>query len=217
MASLRDFMLSRVRVKLIKTFLGHPKEMFYVRQLTRLTNEEINAVRRELKRLESIGLIKSESRGNRLYYYPNQRYDFYNELIGLVAKSTGLGADLRKNKNKIGKVKFAMLSGKYAHHLDRNPDEIDLLVVGTIILPELSVLVRKSESDRKTEINYTAMTVEEFNFRKERRDPFLLSILQLPRVMVIGNEEDLISTKPKEPVARQSATMPPTNLTSPSA
>lgn len=191
-------MLSRVRVKLLKTFLGNPTDMFYVRQLTRRTEEEINAVRRELKRLESIGLIKSESRGNRLYYYPNKRYDFYNELVALVAKSTGLGNDIRKNKNKIGKIKFAVLSGKFAHHLDRDQNEVDLLVVGTVILPELASLVRKAESARKTEVNYTAMTVDEFNFRKDRRDPFLLTILQLPRIMIIGNEEDLVSTKPKD-------------------
>lgn len=198
MTDLDDFMLSRVRVKLIKTFLVKPKEMYYVRQLTRLADEEINAVRRELNRLEKVGFIKSENRGNRLYYYPDKSYDFYNELVGMVAKSTGLGEDIRKNKTKIGKVKFAMLSGKYAHQLEREePTEVDLLVVGTVVLPELSAVVRRSEVERKREINYTAMTIEEFNFRKQRRDPFLLGILSLPRIMVLGNEEDLLE-KPKE-------------------
>ncbi len=201
MTDLDDFMLSRVRVKLIKTFLTKPREMYYVRQLTRLTNEEINAVRRELNRLEKIGFAKSETRGNRLYYYPDKRYDLYNELVGLVAKTTGLGEDIRKNRNKIGKVKFAMLSGKFAHQLEREePTEVDLLVVGTIVLPELSAVVRRAEVTRKREINYTAMTVEEFNFRKQRRDPFLLGILSLPRIMVVGNEEDLLE-KSKEDTA----------------
>ena len=90
MTDLDDFMLSRVRVKLVKLFLGNPNEMYYVRQLTRETSEEINAVRRELNRMESIGFLSSEKRGNRLYYSPNRRYDFYNELVGLVAKSSGL-------------------------------------------------------------------------------------------------------------------------------
>lgn len=203
MTDLIDFMLSRVRVKLIKIFLSNPKEMFYVRQLTRLSGEEINAVRRELNRMETVGFIKSETRGNRLYYYPNKRYDFYNELVGLVAKSTGLGEEIRKNRNKIGKVKFAMLSGKFAHGMERDPNEVDLLVVGTIVLPELAAIVRRSESSRQIEINYTAMTTEEFTFRKDRRDPFLLGILSLPRIMVIGNEEDLLSkpTDQKDPQA----------------
>lgn len=198
MAGLKDFMLSRVRVKLLKTFLSQPGEMFYVRQLTRLTSEEINAVRRELKRMESIGFLKSEGRGNRLYYYPNKNYDFYSELLGLVAKTSGLGQSIRKYRNKIGKIKFAMLSGRYARQSKRNPNEVDLLVVGTVILPELSTLVRQEESTRNTEINYTVMTLEEFLFRKERRDPFLLGVLASSRIMILGDEEDLVSHKPKQ-------------------
>ncbi len=198
MAGLQDFMVSRVRVKLLKTFLSDPTEMYYVRQLTRITGEEINAVRRELKRLESISFIKSESRGNRLYYYPNKSYDFYLELLSLVAKTTGLGAAIRKNKNKIGKIKYIMFSGKFVHHLDRDPNEVDLLVVGTVVIPELSGLIRKEETTRKTEINYTVMTQEEFQFRKDRRDPFLLNILASSRIMIVGNEEDMVSQKPRD-------------------
>jgi hypothetical protein len=198
MAKLQDFMLSRVRVKLLKTFLTKPNEMFYVRQLTRITSEEINAVRRELSRMVSIGFIKSEKRGNRLYYYPSKSYDYYSELLSLVAKSTNLGHDIRKNKNKIGKIKFAVLSTKYVRHLERLHNEVDLLVVGTVILPELAKIVKKEEARRKIEMNYTVMTQEEFKFRKDRRDPFLLGILQTSRIMLLGDEEDLLDKKPVE-------------------
>lgn len=198
MAKLSDFMVSRVRVKLLKAFLKDPNEMFYVRQLTRNTNEEINAVRRELKRLEKVGFLKSENRGNRLYYYPNPSYDFYEELLNLVAKTTGLGADLTKFKARIGKIKYAFLSGKFIRHQPRLADEVDLLVVGTVIAPELAQLIRKEEQVRKAEINYTIMTLEEFQFRKERRDPFLLGVLYQSRLMIIGDEIELLSQKAKE-------------------
>lgn len=195
MAKLQDFMLSRVRVKLFKKFLSDPQNMFYVRELTRETGEEINAIRRELKRLEDIGFLKSEQRGNRLYYFSNKYYDFYPELIALVAKTTGLGAVIRKQKNKIGKVKYAVLSGKFVRRIPRSPDEVDLLMVGTIILPELSQIIRKQEQFYEREINYTVMTLEEFEFRKQRRDPFLLSLLYQSRIMLIGDEEELLSQK----------------------
>lgn len=96
MAKLTDFMVSRVRVKMIQTFLSHPGEMFYVRQLTRETKEEINAVRRELQRMEKSGMLKSEHRGNRLYYFFKPSYLFYQELLSLVAKTTGLGKAIIK-------------------------------------------------------------------------------------------------------------------------
>ena len=64
MAKLTDFMVSRVRAKLIKIFLSTPTEMYYVRELTRAAKEEINAVRRELARMTERGMVKNEKRGN---------------------------------------------------------------------------------------------------------------------------------------------------------
>src|SRR3989339_1393037 len=101
MASLTDLFVSRVRVKLIKIFLSQPQEIFYVRQLVRETGEEINAVRRELLRLETRGLVKKEPRANRLYYSFVKTYPFYQDLLSLVAKTSGLGATIIKNKNKL--------------------------------------------------------------------------------------------------------------------
>jgi DNA-binding transcriptional ArsR family regulator len=191
-ADLRDFMISRVRVKILKIFYENPHELYYVRQLTRKTDEEINAVRRELNRLDRIGVLKKEKRGNRLYYYLDPSYDFYEDLMSLVAKTTGIGGDIRENRIKLGKIKFAMLSGKLVRKKDRGKNDVDLLVVGDVVLPELASIVRKEEERRSTEINYTVMKQEEFLFRKERRDPFLLGILSKSRVMVIGDEEGLV-------------------------
>ena len=166
MANLKDLFVSKVRVKLIQTFLKDPSEMFYVRQLVRSTNEEINAVRRELARMEERGLVKKEPRGNRLYYFFVKTYPFYQELISLTAKTVGLGADIIKHKNKIGNIKFAMLSGRYARQMPRKSEEdIDLLVVGAVNMAELNKLVRKSESVREKEINYAPMAIDEFQFR----------------------------------------------------
>ena len=76
MAKLSDFIISRVRVKLLTIFLSKPGEMYYVRELTRLAKEEINAIRRELKRMQDVGMLKSEKRGNRLYYTYKNSYLF---------------------------------------------------------------------------------------------------------------------------------------------
>src|SRR3989344_2927275 len=180
-------------VKLLKVLLENPAEMYYVRQLTRLTGEEINAVRRELLRMVERGIAKSEPRGNRVYYFFRHDYGFYEELLRLVAKTTGLGGAIRKNRAKLGKIKLVMFSGKFVHHQERSQDEVDALIVGTVVIPELAKLVRAEEIARKTEINYTVMPVEEFTFRRSRRDPFVMGILGQSRVMIIGTETDLLS------------------------
>lgn len=193
MAALADFIVSKVRVKLLKTLLENPKEMYHVRELVRRTNEEINAVRRELSRMEEAGMVGKEGRGNRLYYWFKKDYPFFEELLKLIAKTTGLGLLVRKNRGKLGKISFVMFSGEFARRLNReNSEQVDVLVVGDVVLPELANLIREEEAKRGYEINYTPMSLEEFKFRKARRDPFLFSILSGSRVMIIGDEQEFV-------------------------
>lgn len=190
---LQDLMVSKVRVKLLKVFLSQPKEMFYIRQLVRLLNEEINAVRRELQRMEKLGMVKKENRGNRIYYWFDKDYPLYGDLLSMVAKSAGLGGEIVKRKSKLGKIRFVLISGKMVRGLEVKPDEVDLLVVGDLELKQLADLVKSFEAKIDREINYSVMSREEFDFRKKRRDPFLLSILTSPKVMLIGDEQDLFA------------------------
>jgi len=193
MSGLSDIITSKVRVKLLELFFSNVKEMYHVRGIVRELKEEINAVRLGLERLEKAGVLKKEPRGNRIYYWPRSDYEFYGDILSMVAKTTGLGAQIVANRKKVGSISFVMFSGKFARLIDRKKDdEVDILIVGDIVLPELASLVRMEESKRGKEINYTVMTREEFEFRKKRRDPFLQSILFGGRVMIIGDEEDLV-------------------------
>ena len=189
---LGSLIVSKCRVKLLQIFLAQPNEIFYIRQLVRASGEEINAVRRELNHLEKSGIVKKESRGNRIYYWIDKNCPIYGDLLALVSKTVGLGAAVIKNKAKIGKVKLAMLSGRFARGLPTKEGAVDLLVVGEINLPQLAKIVREQESKIGREINYTVMTQQELEFRKKRHDPFLAGILTDSRIMLIGDEMDLV-------------------------
>lgn len=194
MAELSDFIVSKTRIKLLEIFYGNPRQIHHVRELVRLAEEEINAVRRELLRMEEAGMVKREQRGNRVYYEVRQEYPFYPELLELVGKTAGLGAAIRKNKEKLGKISYVMFSGRFVRWLPRkNGDGVDVLIIGDVVLPELTALIREEQKIREEEINYTPMTKEEFEFRKRRRDPFLLSILAASKVMIMGDEESFVS------------------------
>lgn len=197
MAHLSDFMLSKVRVELIELFFQKPEEMWYVRELTRLVGEEINAVRRELSRMQEVGMVQSEERGNRLYYMLNPQYDFFPDLLTLVAKTTGLGKELKKNRKKLGDVHYVLFSGTFARRKPHKNTDVDILVIGDVVIPELSALVKEEEAKRDHEINYTVLTLDEFEFRKIRRDPFLRDLLGGGRVMIIGDEDGLLEVKPQ--------------------
>lgn len=194
MAGLNDIITSKVRIKILELFYSNPNEMYHVRGAVREVKEEINAVRRDLGRLESAGILKREPRGNRVYYYLRTDYSMYGDLLSIVSKTTGLGFELANNKNKIGKPTIIMFSGTFARQRKRNrEDEVDILLVGEVNLPEVATLIRVEESKRDSEINYTVMGREEFEFRKKRRDPFLQGILAASRVMIVGDELNLVS------------------------
>jgi len=193
MAAFGDIITSKVRVKILELMFADVREMYHVRGIVREIKEEINAVRRELERLETVGILKKEPRGNRVYYWPRKDYPLFGDILAVVAKTTGLGAEIIKAKSKIGKVNFVMFSGGFTRRLPRtHEDDVDILVVGDVVLPELAAVIRLEESKRGKEINYTVMSKEEFDFRKKRRDPFLLGILSRSRNMIIGDEEDLV-------------------------
>lgn len=193
MANLGDIITSKVRIKILELFFSNPKELYHVRGMVRELNEEINAIRRELSKLEKDGVLRKEPRGNRVYYSVRPEHPFYGDFISMVAKTTGLGKALIDNKNKLGRVSIIMFSGKFLLGKERkSSDEVDILVVGDVTLPELASIIRMHETKIEREINYTVMSREELDFRRKRRDPFLSSVLAGSRVMILGNEEDLV-------------------------
>ncbi len=195
MSNLQDFMISRVRVKMVELFFRRPEEMFYVREITREIKEEINAVRRELERMVGTSLLKSEERGNRLYYSLNKKYLYFQELQQMVVKSSGLGEMLRKLRRKLGDITFVMFSGKFVRGLAPSQGEVDILIVGEVVLPELEELIKDEQKRIGREINYAVFSNEEFEFRKTRRDPFVMDVLYGTRVMILGSEDEFVERK----------------------
>lgn len=190
---LSDLITSKSRVSLLNVFLAEPFEMFHVRECVRRTGDEINAVRRELQYLEKNGILQKEQRANRLYYFLDKDYPFYFDLLAIGVKTIGLGAEVLKNRAKLGKVKYAMFSGRFARRSKKSAEDVDFMIIGTVVLPELAVLMRNDEQRLGTEINYTAMTEEEFKFRKKRNDPFIAGILMQSRIMLLGDEEGMLT------------------------
>lgn len=190
---LEELFISRVRVKILQLFLSSPTDaLFHVREIVRRVQEEINAVRRELARMEKYGMVTSEWRANRRLYRFRKDHLYFRELISLVAKTTGLGGNLIKNKGKLGKVKFAFLSTRFIKHLPSSSEDVDLLVVGSIVLPQLQAIIADEQARREQEINYSFMDEAEFTFRVKRRDPFILKVLIQPKVMLMGDEDELL-------------------------
>lgn len=189
---MEELFISKVRVKVLQLFLSAPEPLLHVREIVRRVGEEINAVRRELARMEKYNLVASEYRANRRLYRFRKDYTYYPELLALVTKSSGLGGGIIKNKARLGRIKYAMIATRFVKQKPSAVDDVDLLVVGQIVLPELQALIADEQSKRDAEINYSFMDEAEFQFRVKRRDPFIMGVLTQPKIMLIGDEEEML-------------------------
>lgn len=190
---MEELFVSKVRTKVIKLFLTTTDPLMHVREIVRRVDEEINAVRRELLRLERVGMVASEWRANRRLYHFRKDYIYYRELLGFVVKTTGLGGAIIQNRGKLGRIKYAVMASRFAKNEPSGVEDVDLLIVGQIVLPELQAIVANEQVKRTDEINYSFMDEAEFKFRVKRRDPFILRVLAQPRIMLLGHEEELLS------------------------
>lgn len=182
---------SKSRVKVLTLFLLNPGKRFYVREVERLTGENINSIRRELKNLESVGLLKSEKAGNLKYYTVNQDFNIYPELRDIFLKTVGAMEILGQSISSLKDIRSAFIYGSYARG-DAGPDsDIDTIVIGTVDEDALIMTVREIEKRLKREINYVLMTPEEFHSRKGGGDPFITNVLKEKRIMLVGEESEL--------------------------
>src|SRR5690606_22528872 len=177
---------SKTRVKLLHLFLNNPGKAFYVREITRLIEEQINSVRRELANMTNVGIVKSDSADNKLYYEVNQRYEHYVPLRAIFSDDKSVIQAVKQSKvghqdtagltaqiESLGKVRVAVIAGLF---VTGSTSPVDLLIVGSPPAGRVSKLVAEIEANEGREINYTVLAYDEFYYRLSVRGRFVVDI-----------------------------------------
>ena len=183
---------SKTRARLMALFLQQPQDTFFVRELTRRIDAQLNSVRRELKNLVQLGFL-SEKQGlqkesNRLsdkkkYYCVNQEFILFEDFRSLFQKVQILvKQNLVQEIQEKGHVDYFAFTGRF---VDASDIATDIFIVGSIAQEDLEKMISKFEEEIPYEINYTLMTKEEFLDRRQVADRFLMSILNGERVVMI--------------------------------
>jgi len=196
---------SKTRVKLLQLFYSNPNRSFYVREITRKIDEQINSVRRELANLLSIGIIASDTTNNRLYYEVNQSYEFYAPLRSIfghastpspagTAQQDAVGGEKPKKSianatneerdkiKSLGNVEVALYTGQFTRD---ESSGIDALIVGDVNQHALQKFMTELEGQEGKEIRYTVMPVQEFNYRMQIKDRFISTVLTAKKQVLI--------------------------------
>lgn len=179
---LKALFSSQTRIKLLKTFLLNPGEEFFIRQLTRLLDEQINSIRRELDNLKKIGLVRSRVRNRKKFFYANQNFILFTELKNIFIKSSANDKNLKKDLQKLGEIDLAILAGKFVNEKE---SEIDLLIVGDVVSKKVEDYLEKDMG--KVNINFSVLTKADFDYRLEVKDSFIIKILKNENNVILIN------------------------------
>jgi predicted nucleotidyltransferase len=181
---------SKTRVRLLTLFLLNPGREYYIREISRMTNENTNAVRRELANLASFGLLFGQRKGHQQYYTVNRDFFLYEDLQKLVLKTEGVGRVIRENLAALGTIECMFLYGSFAAGKAGAASDIDLFIIGDVDEGRLIPLVHQSEQALRREINYTLMQPGEFRKRRKAGDPFVKNVMNEDRIVISGSCDD---------------------------
>lgn len=182
---LKRLFTSNARIKLLETFLLNPDGEFFIRELTRKLDEQINSIRRELTNLKSMGLLRSRMKNRKKFYVVNKNFLLYNELRSIFRKSSSTFDELSKAIQKMGNVELLVISGVF---IEKN-SPTDLFVVGNIDKNELQDYINR-EFDPKFPLKMSIMTREDFLYRLKINDRFVRELL--------SDQENVISVNKLE-------------------
>ncbi|MBH1980069.1 transcriptional regulator [Candidatus Saccharibacteria bacterium] len=187
---------SKTRVKLLHLFLNNPGKAFYVREITRLIDEQINSVRRELSNMMNVGIITSQTDDNKLYYEVNQRYEYYVPLRAIFAdeqvetKAAAVHATATKSWadgfEGLTGLRLAVAAGVLVRG---SASAVDVLIVGDVPVAKLKAAVKVAEKAEGRELNYTTMPYEEFYYRWSVRDKFVTEIINGKHTVLVDTDK----------------------------
>lgn len=170
------------RVKIIKQFFTHPNEEFFIRELTRLLDEQINSMRRELENLEGVGLLKSMDRQRRKYYRLNPHFPLYHELDSIVRKTQASNDDILKKMSKLGSIDILILTGQFIN----KEKETDVFVVGDLKKEELQSFLNQTFEGKN--VKFALLTRDDFLYRVTLKDKFVKDIFKDKDNVILKNK-----------------------------
>lgn len=188
------FFRSKARSLLLANFFVNPDQEFYIRELERKLKIPASNVSREIRKIEASGLIFSRPVGNLVMYKINKESPLFSQLYEFVTKNLGIQKFLKPYFEKQEDVEFSFIYGSYARgKFDLNSD-IDVFVIikkNSKLYEKLNSKLNEFEQMFGREINADILTLEEYNEKKSRQDPYISDIIKNPKIFIKGEESDI--------------------------
>ena len=188
---LETLLSSRVRTKVLKSLVLSPQRGYNAHQLSIDIHENYSAVWKELVRLEKAGILNSTVKSNAKEYELNPDCPIASELRSIVLKTAGIGTLVQSSLQKAEGVKALFIFGSFAAGSADQLSDLDLMVIGQVDLENFSQIIAQLETETGRAVNYIIFTESEWIDKKEKQDAFIDHILEAPKIMLIGDENEL--------------------------
>jgi hypothetical protein len=185
MDTLETLFGSRERARLLRFFLQNPEQSFGFSEIVKKNMLNAGKTRSELFNLAGMKFVKKRTKDGSVRYELNQDFSFYPELKNLIAKSN-ISPQCRSLERirKIGNMKLAAISGVFINY---PKSKADMILVGEgVSKAKLKNLMDSLEAEIGKEINFVLMTLEEFKYRLNMLDKFVLEFLEGPHEEIVN-------------------------------
>jgi predicted nucleotidyltransferase len=189
---LSSVLFGKTRNAVLGLLFSHPDESFYVREIVRAAKAGLGSVQRELNVLEQAGIIQRTTRGRQVFYQANRQGPIFEELKGLVLKTTGVAEVLVRALAPVArKIRIAFVYGSMARGQQQRSSDVDLFVIGDITFADVVEVLAPAQRTLGREINPTVYPASEFRQKLSQKHHFITSVLRGPKLFLIGDEREL--------------------------
>jgi len=190
MNRLAELLSSRTRAEIFRLLLSGTGEELHVREMERRSGLNDSTLRQELRKLVRLDLVQSRRDSNRIYYRAKTESPLYPEIRNLVLKTSGL-SDVLKSALSDKRIRVAFVFGSVARGEEKAGSDVDLMVIGQLGLRDLSQLLSGIEGKIGREVNPHVLREEEFQKRIRAKDHFVSSVMEAPKLFIIGSQREL--------------------------
>ena len=190
MSLLAELLSSRARAEIFRLLLSGTGEELHVREIERRSGLNDSTLRQELRKLVRLDLVQSRRDSNRVYYRAKTENPLYPEIRNLVLKTSGL-ADALKSTLKDKRIRVAFVFGSVARGEEKTGSDVDLMVIGQLGLRDLSRLLSGIEEKIGREVNPHVLHEAEFRKRVRAKEHFVSSVMESPKIFIIGSHHEL--------------------------
>lgn len=167
-------------------------ESFYLRQAIRAIGLGQGTVQRELTRLTDAGLLVRFVKGRQVYYQANRQSPIFSEMKSLIIKTAGVGDILRAALNDfLDRILLAFIYGSMAAKTHKATSDVDLMIVGDLSFAEVVAALQPAQEKLSREVNPTVYSVAEFRKKLRTGHHFIKTVIQEPKIFLIGDEGEL--------------------------